>query len=314
MLGGSNNFLGLGIGNWTEFIHNSLCKNLWYFGNDCGTIAWSSLILFSSIINWIWFWKKEKKNTCEFWDAIWASYTSSPSPIWSVAHLRRRAGIRTQRLHSRCFLIVNCNTRKYKTPNPSLNLFKLLPLLGFQFSSYSCFPSILAALDNQFLDIYMSTSGENLDLNLSLNLPLSRMHLASQPQPPVAHRGYVRQNPFAFLAPPSDSAYTCNPTHDKFFTTNYNNDINTQLSLDHLPHSRSVAPQNLAVSAILNHPCWILWIMAVSDSTNFCVANVLNEVHRVVLGFLIISDLMEGWKFCPFSSGRCLKLCQSWTR
>ncbi|KAL0314593.1 UNVERIFIED_CONTAM: Transcription factor E2FC [Sesamum angustifolium] len=73
----------------------------------------------------------------------------------------------------------------------------------------------------------MSTSGENLDLNLSLNLPLSRMHLAaqSQSQSPVRRLGYVRQNPFAVLPPPSSSPKR---SSDKFV---YNDGVETPASL-----------------------------------------------------------------------------------
>ncbi|KAL0325856.1 UNVERIFIED_CONTAM: Transcription factor E2FC [Sesamum radiatum] len=73
----------------------------------------------------------------------------------------------------------------------------------------------------------MSTSGENLDLNLSLNLPLSRMHLAaqSQSQSPVRRLGYVRQNPFAVLPPPSSSPKL---SSDKFV---YNDGVETPASL-----------------------------------------------------------------------------------
>ncbi|KAL0438435.1 UNVERIFIED_CONTAM: Transcription factor E2FC [Sesamum latifolium] len=112
----------------------------------------------------------------------------------------------------------------------------------------------------------MSTSGENLDLNLSLNLPLSRMHLAaqSQSQSPVRRLGYVRQNPFAVLPPPSSSPKL---TADKFvydngvetpasvsvpsklipdkFVMDYSNGVNTQQSRTSLPKLHSV-PQNNA--------------------------------------------------------------------
>ncbi|KAL0360561.1 UNVERIFIED_CONTAM: Transcription factor E2FC [Sesamum radiatum] len=111
----------------------------------------------------------------------------------------------------------------------------------------------------------MSTSGENLDLNLSLNLPLSRMHLAaqSQSQSPVRRLGYVRQNPFAVLPPPSSSPKL---TSDKFvydngvetpasvsvpsklipdkFVMDYSNGVNTQQSRTSLPKLHSVSQNN----------------------------------------------------------------------
>ncbi|XP_011083529.1 transcription factor E2FC [Sesamum indicum] len=112
----------------------------------------------------------------------------------------------------------------------------------------------------------MSTSGENLDLNLSLNLPLSRMHLAaqSQSQSPVPRLGYVRQNPFAVLPPPSSPLKL---PSDKFvykngvetpaslsvpsklisdkFVMDYSNGVNTQQSRTSLPKLHLV-PQNNA--------------------------------------------------------------------
>ncbi|KAK4429366.1 Transcription factor E2FC [Sesamum alatum] len=122
----------------------------------------------------------------------------------------------------------------------------------------------------------MSTSGENLDLNLSLNLPLSRMHLAAQAQSqsPVRRPGYVRQNPFAVLPPPSSSPKL---TSDKFvynngvetpasqsvpskfirdeFVMDYSNGLNTQQSRTPLPKLHSVL-QNNAVDPSVGYAEW----------------------------------------------------------
>ncbi|KAL8059160.1 hypothetical protein ABFX02_03G068200 [Erythranthe guttata] len=72
----------------------------------------------------------------------------------------------------------------------------------------------------------MSTSGENLDLNLSLNLPLSRMQLENQAAPSL---GRARSNRFACLPPPSNTASSCGLASDKF-AANYNNGVTAQQS------------------------------------------------------------------------------------
>ncbi|PIN15342.1 hypothetical protein CDL12_12017 [Handroanthus impetiginosus] len=64
----------------------------------------------------------------------------------------------------------------------------------------------------------MSTSGENLDLNLSLNLPLSRMHLKGQSHSPVLRLDHVRPNPYAFILPTSNSTGYSKLTPDKSVT------------------------------------------------------------------------------------------------
>ncbi|KAI3464851.1 hypothetical protein Pfo_021514 [Paulownia fortunei] len=90
----------------------------------------------------------------------------------------------------------------------------------------------------------MSTSGENLDLNLSLNLPLSRMYLETQSHSPVPRLGHVRPNPLAFFPPPSYPTNSFKLTPNKF-VTDYNNGMNTQQSRTPLPTLQSV-PQNNA--------------------------------------------------------------------
>ncbi|KAL3845313.1 hypothetical protein ACJIZ3_002716 [Penstemon smallii] len=88
----------------------------------------------------------------------------------------------------------------------------------------------------------MSTaSGENLDLNLSLNAPLSRMHLESQPHSPVPLSASFckRPNPFAFISPPPSNP-NANTSINKFIS-------DSQLRRAQLPKSH-VLPQNDAAN------------------------------------------------------------------
>ncbi|XP_051139593.1 transcription factor E2FC-like isoform X2 [Andrographis paniculata] len=98
----------------------------------------------------------------------------------------------------------------------------------------------------------MSASRESLDLNLSLNMPLSRMHLAAPRQSPEVRHGRVRQNPFAFMASPSDSSGDCKLACDRFIANNCNG-IDTQLSLNHFPNTQS-APQRDQSNAVMQVP------------------------------------------------------------
>lgn len=98
----------------------------------------------------------------------------------------------------------------------------------------------------------MSTSGENLDLNLSLNLPLYRMQLEKQSHSPLPSLGHVSSNPFAFLSPPSTSS--AGFTSDKF-VANYNG-MDAQKSGAPVPKFQLV-PQINVVRAFLNCSCYI---------------------------------------------------------
>ncbi|KAL3640970.1 hypothetical protein CASFOL_015938 [Castilleja foliolosa] len=94
----------------------------------------------------------------------------------------------------------------------------------------------------------MSTSGENLDLNLSLNLPISRMHLDSQSHSPAARIGHARPSAFGkFYPPPSIPTSSCNLVPDNP-AADYSKGARSNQSRRPLPKVQSVA-QNHASSA-----------------------------------------------------------------
>ncbi|GFP95276.1 transcription factor e2fc [Phtheirospermum japonicum] len=94
----------------------------------------------------------------------------------------------------------------------------------------------------------MSTSGENLDLNLSLNLPISRMHLESQSHSPAARVGHARPSAFGkFYPPPSIPTSSCKLAPDDF-AADYSKGMRSYQSRAPLPKLQSVA-QNHASSA-----------------------------------------------------------------
>ncbi|KAL3639069.1 hypothetical protein CASFOL_016976 [Castilleja foliolosa] len=93
----------------------------------------------------------------------------------------------------------------------------------------------------------MSTSSENLDLNLSLNLPISRMHLDSQSHSPAARVGHARPSAFGkFYPPPSIPTSSCKLAPHKF-SADYSKGMRSYRPRAALPKLQSVA-QNHASS------------------------------------------------------------------
>lgn len=99
----------------------------------------------------------------------------------------------------------------------------------------------------------MSASGENLDLNLTLNLPLSRLHLEKQP---------LRHAPPPFFPPPAIAATNSNNLSPDKLVAEYSGETISRRSRFPLPPSRNNAVRSFdsCWSCCINASCVSMFV------------------------------------------------------